>query len=1376
MGLVDTTFDKSTTLNKMPTLRRAEDWELWKISTSALLKRKGCYVAIGPQAANATEDQRDKAFGYIVEKVHDELLPVVARHEDNPSAILEALRQHLFVDSGANTSALYAEFWSLEHRSSESVDHLFDRVDTLARRLGSQGQRVGDAEKVAAVRKALSREFLPLGAQLDARQALGEVVAYDQVRNAARLFESNFKPLGRSEDGSSTSALAADDSATSKVKCFKCGKPGHYARECKGKQNSGAEKRACFNCGGIGHLKRDCRKGKEKDRAYVGMTRGAPEYVLDTGASAHIVNRKEYLSNAKPTQQEVKGLVSKSRAVAVGEVRGFPGKALYMPDASENLLSIRQLTNNDWEAVFAKDKVTLTEPKGRVLYGIHDAGTMFTVDDTCFVATSENDMELWHRRLGHAGIARLKGACEGYVDTSNWTALPSCDVCIETKATKAKVVRKTTHKDSDAQLAKGERIDVDLIGPMKPSNSGYKWALEVVDRRTRMCWNAPLKAKSDAAKAMASILDKELSPFGRRCERLHADRGGEFTGSEWKMMCQERGIKWTYASTATPSHNGLCERSHRTTEVITSALLADSGLDKKWWAEALAYAAYLHNITPTTGLAGKITPYECWTGEKPRVPELKVFGSRVHFYERGGRFGKKTKRGIYLGPAFDTTGGAIRVYCEETKRVRVTRDVKVVETSIDDLSNSLSNSTMETEEESDSDDDSNDDDEDSSPEHRANAEHMSTDGELSSDDEGIMSGPGELPDVNDRRQQLKRGVQSADVTPTDARHEAAARTRGGTWKRVEEGEPLGYTRRGKRIVTATEITPADQRKQAKKQVGNRQTPYRIRGQGEQRNKNGLGEGAHVAYETVWMACEPEPKRYDEAVKADDAEHWVQSMREELQSLEDQHVWDIVEKPSGVRSVTSKWVYKLKTDENNMPVRHKSRVTARGFTQVPGVDFDSVSAPVVSKESVRIVLALASQRGAHITQFDVKTAHLYAQLEKTVYMEPPEGLLELWGQSMSKEEQLLLKDKKGVLRLNKALYGLKQSARHWYETIRDYLTEVGMQAIKSDPCVFVHHTKAIILVLYVDDGLIVGPSQEDTAWLLERLEEKFDIKRLGVPKHFLGWTVHHDDTSIFIGQKGYVEKLQDSYGAGSKERTTPMLYGMDLSAESSTGNSREFREMVGSLMFASIGTRPDISTATSALSRYMQEPTQLHEKAARGVIGYAAQSSSLGLRYIKAESLCVEVYCDASYAPDEFKRRSRTGWVVLINGTPVAWKSTLQRQIAHSTAEAEYIALSDAGREAMFIKRLLNELGVDLTSPIVMYEDNQVAKLMAEEVATKRSKHVDIRYHHIRELVDRGEIIIEECRTDKMIADMLTKNLTRDPFIRHRDRIMAKGEC
>ncbi len=120
-------------------------------------------------------------------------------------------------------------------------------------------------------------------------------------------------------------------------------------------------------------------------------------------------------------------------------------------------------------------------------------------------------------------------------------------------------------------------------------------------------------------------------------------------------------------------------------------------------------------------------------------------------------------------------------------------------------------------------------------------------------------------------------------------------------------------------------------------------------------------------------------------------------------------------------------------------------------------------------------------------------------------------------------------------------------------------------------------------------------------------------------------------------------MRDSYGAGSKERKTPMLYGTDLSADSSPGDNREFREMIGSLMFASIGTRPDLSTATSALSRYMQEPTKIHEKSARGVIGYAAQSSSLRLRYTKAGDLSVEVYCDASYAPDEHKRRSRTGW-------------------------------------------------------------------------------------------------------------------------------------
>lgn len=175
--------------------------------------------------------------------------------------------------------------------------------------------------------------------------------------------------------------------------------------------------------------------------------------------------------------------------------------------------------------------------------------------------------------------------------------------------------------------------------------------------------------------------------------------------------------------------------------------------------------------------------------------------------------------------------------------------------------------------------------------------------------------------------------------------------------------------------------------------------------------------------TQAMIAVNEPANFHAAITGEDAEAWVASMRDEVQSLYDQHVWDLVQRQPGQHCVDNKWVYKVKCDENNIPVRYKSRLTARGFTQIEGIAYNAISAPVVSKEAVRIVLALAAQQGWHLQQFDVKTAYLYAPLKEEIYMDVPEGLLEIWGDRLAPEEHELLASGTAVLRLNKALYGL-----------------------------------------------------------------------------------------------------------------------------------------------------------------------------------------------------------------------------------------------------------------------------------------------------------------------------------------------------------------
>ena len=915
--------------------------------------------------------------------------------------------------------------------------------------------------------------------------------------------------------------------------------------------------------------------------------------------------------------------------------------------------------------------------------------------------------------------------------------LPPCPVCLQSKLTRTSVKHAQTHVESDAELEKGQRLDVDLIGPMPATPSGKKYAIQPVDRKTRYVITEAMNNKDQSASIMTDILDRNLTPFGRVCTRIHADRGGEFTGGDWTTMCNERRIKYTWASTATPEHNGLAERIHRTTVEKARAMLIAAGLPiSKYWVEALKYATYLYNISPNSALPEGTTPYEQWTGEKPRIANLKIFGSRVYYLTPdNGKFGKQGEEGIYLGPDFSTVGGAARVYCPSTKRIVTTRDYKVIEIPIGPQRTVTSADTQEP----------------------AGEPQQTPD--ISAREPTANPKPADIQD---------KIPDSADKMPTDQSKTDKA-PRGVTVcqpsSQSEEGDAEAAQRAEKKR------RKAGLRKQLA--IDMKDAPQETRGR-HTRTAKRLEEGADTV-SALLAADSSEPITLKEARKRPDAEQWLAAARDEIQSLIDQRVWETVPRPKDRRITDSKWVFKLKRDENNRPIRYKCRVTARGFTQVPGVDYNETSAPVCSKEGVRTVFALAAQRKWLVEQFDIKTAYLYATLEETIYMEPPSGFLELWGDKLQPSEHQTLQEG-GVLRLKKALYGLKQSGRRWFETIRDYLRqELGLTPTESEPCIFV--SDGIILVLYVDDILIFAPTQQIIDSFFSKIVQRFDLKRMGTPKFFLGWAVQRGPNgSIHIDQHGYVSTLGETYAADIRPKATPMTKDTHLDPEGPAGDSKLYREIVGSLLFASIGTRPDISAATAILTQFMEKPTKAHVAAARNIASYARTTADLGLRYKSEKQLRLEVYCDASFAPPGGGRKSRTGYMVMINGTPVAWKSRRQDITAMSTAESEYIAMSEAARDAMYIKSLLQELGHDYPEPILVHEDNNTTKTMAEEIATKRSKHVDVRYHRVRGYVQSGNLKIIECRTEHQLADLLTKCLPKPRYVMLRDRFMAKGEC
>ena len=354
----------------------------------------------------------------------------------------------------------------------------------------------------------------------------------------------------------------------------------------------------------------------------------------------------------------------------------------------------------------------------------------------------------------------------------------------------------------------------------------------------------------------------------------------------------------------------------------------------------------------------------------------------------------------------------------------------------------------------------------------------------------------------------------------------------------------------------------------------------------------------------------------------------------------------------------------------------------------------------------------------------------------------------------------------VCKLIKRLYGLKQSPRNWSSTLSQWLAEHGFTQAKSDAGVFVSTTShgTYILVVYVDDIIIVGPSIDWICNFKAIIQQKFSIKDLGQAEWILGISVSYDkkNKTLKLQQSKYIDDLLCRFGmVDCKPASTPAVSGMVLGASSKLDEvaAKKYRSLVGSLLYAATSTRPDIAYSVSYLSRFMANPDVQHLSAAKRVLRYLKGTKEKGLVYSgNAAAKSLIGYSDADWAGDS-ERRSTSGYVFFMHGATISWKSQRQQTVALSTAESEYMALCSAAKEATFLTNLGKEIGCLQTEPCTIYDDNQSCIFLAKNpVSNSRTKHIDIQYHFTREKVATKDIDIVYCPSEEMIADIMTKPL------------------
>jgi len=487
-----------------------------------------------------------------------------------------------------------------------------------------------------------------------------------------------------------------------------------------------------------------------------------------------------------------------------------------------------------------------------------------------------------------------------------------------------------------------------------------------------------------------------------------------------------------------------------------------------------------------------------------------------------------------------------------------------------------------------------------------------------------------------------------------------------------------------------------------------------------------------------------PETFVEAVTGSMKEEWKKAIKNELEAHEENGTWEIVDRKPEYRLLKARWVFTLKRDKQGNIERFKARLVAKGYNQREGLDYKETYAPVTGINSIRTLLALCASQGWTLEQFDVTTAFLNGILEEEVYLELPDGVKAL---------------QRKCLRLVKALYGLKQAPKAWYGRLKSTMTQLGFKQLETDICVFTNSQTNTHVAVYVDDGLVIGSNHEMCTQVIKDLNQQFKTK-LVKTEVFLGMELTKHSNKITLSQSTYIDEmirrfqLQDAHGKSSPSFEVKEMFQL----EEDTKTLAPYRELIGSLQYCANHTRPDILFPVNFLARFNQDPHEKHWKAARSILRYLKATRDYKIEYT-CGGLEITAYSDSDLANDPQDRRSISGGLVMMSRGPIIFLSKKQTIVGLSSTEVEYVAACEVARELAWLTQFLSELKVRIERPPTIYIDNQsTIKQITNGDTNKNNKHVDIKYHYVRNALQDRLFELRYVNTDKQVADYLTKNL------------------
>ncbi|KAL7280538.1 hypothetical protein ACG7TL_005470, partial [Trametes sanguinea] len=1189
--------------------------------------------------------------------------------------------------------------------------------------------------------------------------------------------------------------------------CDFCGSGTHHESTCWKKHPDQRPKKGGK---GKGKGKEKEKKGKEKDNSNNHANAAAPavnvlvaesssnmhasfysaahaagvrhtHWLMDSGASQHITfdinDFAEYSAYDTPIvfKTAASGEGSSVKALGEGLVRGetfidgvkwsidLP-KVCYIPMASSRLFSTGSIEKKGYSIFQGDKKMSIFDklPSGAVSHGstikiegpkilegvfnpinnLYDF--VLEIKSGGHVHLSKTDYKTWHRRFGHAGKEALRHLPKNVkgVDHVDPADDEPCKGCAYGKS--HRLPFPPSEKRATEPL---ELIHTDLDGPMRTVSvgSGYLYFASFIDDFSGLGIAYYLKRKSDAMKAFDSFKAWAETQTGKKIKRVRSDRGGEYLSNEFTQHLLDLGIEHPKSTPDSPQQNGRAERWNRTIVEKAMSMLHHAGLSHGFWQLAVEAAVHIYNRQPMRRLKWRC-PITAWDGTVPDVSYFRVFGCKAFVHvqksKREGKLDKKAVEMIFVGYEPGTKG--YKFWNPATRSIVVSRDVIFDEESFP--ARSIPGYRRVT------------------PSDNPFPEHEDRSDDVSNSDSGDLPqipiplpldedrppSPPPAPPAPEEDEEPQPPPQPPQPPPQPSRPAVPVPRPS---HRRNRHEPVGGAEvpalGNERPCRENRGPPARYRED---NIFGDRDPVEVEGQSTE-------DGDELEAQAIRFILASQyksgiPNSHWEAMNSPDKDKWRVAEKAEYDSLMENKTWVLVPCPKDRQVVANRWVYDIKHDG-----RYKARLVAKGFTQVWGEDYHETFSPVAHFESICYLLAHAALEDWDIESMDVKTAFLNGDLEEEIYMEQPEGWV-----MRGKENYVCL--------LKKAIYGLKQASRQWNLKIHKSLLDLGFTRTYSDAGVYVYWRqggeKVTIVILYVDDLLLLGDDRQHIKQVKDTLKKQYKMTDLGAVKRFLGLRILRDRTirCIDIDQEEYIQSVIERFEmADCKPSRTPLPAGAVLeSSEQPEPASDSFRQryqsLIGSLLYAALGMRPDIDFAVNRLSKYNANPSDAHWHYAKYVLRYLQGTKHFRLRYDGASNDGLLVYSDSDWGEDRDNRRSTSGYDFLMAGGAISWASRRQPTVSLSSTEAEYLAASDTCRQIAWLRTFGTELGDDMSCPTPLCLDNQGSIFLGvHPVVERRTKHIDIRHHYIREQIKLGKVEVFFVATKDQLADPLTKNVS-----------------